>query len=45
MSSFIKLKINTLDITENNYMIWAMDAKMHLQENELLKLIDINYIG
>lgn len=26
-------------------MIWAMDAKMHLQENELLKLIDINYIG
>ena len=40
MSNFKKLEITSLDITVNNYMIWAIGAKMHLSENELLEVID-----
>lgn len=40
MSNFTKLEITSLDITVNNYMIWAIGAKMHLSENELLEVID-----
>ena len=40
MSNLTKLEINTLDITENNYMTWAAGAKMHLRGNKLLEIID-----
>jgi len=35
ISNLTKLKINALDITGNSYITWAVDAKMHLRENEL----------
>ena len=40
ISKLIKLKVNAFDITENNYMTWAVGAKMHLEENEFLEIID-----
>ena len=40
MSNLTKLEINALDITGNNYMTWAVGAKMHLRGNRLLETID-----
>ncbi|KAF8099174.1 hypothetical protein N665_0248s0004 [Sinapis alba] len=40
MSNLTKLEINALDITGNNYMTWAVGAKMHLRGNGLLDTID-----
>ena len=40
MSNLTKLKINALDITGNNYMTWAVGAKMHLRGNGLLETIE-----
>ena len=40
MSNLTKLEINALDITGNNYMTWAVGAKMHLRGNGLLETID-----
>ena len=40
MSNLTKLEINALDITGNNYMTWAVGAKMHLRGKRLLETID-----
>ena len=42
---FDKAQNNAFGITGNSYMTWAVGAKMYLRENELLEIIDINYIG
>ena len=33
MSNLTKLEINALNIMGNNYMTWAVGAKMHLRGN------------
>ncbi|XP_056866175.1 uncharacterized protein LOC130512334 [Raphanus sativus] len=40
MSNLTKLEINALDITGNNYMTWAVGARMHLRGSGLLETID-----
>ncbi|XP_024004902.1 uncharacterized protein LOC112082046 [Eutrema salsugineum] len=40
MSNLAKLEITALDISENNYMRWAVAAKMHLKGMQLFDTID-----
>ncbi|CAI8603900.1 unnamed protein product [Vicia faba] len=41
MSNLTKLDFMTLDISGNNYLIWALDAKIHLSA-EALKNVEKN---
>ena len=40
MSDLSKLKITKIDIIGNNYIIWAIGAKMHIRRSEFFKTID-----
>lgn len=40
MSNWQKLKIIALGITNNNYMLLAINAKIHIGENMFLETID-----
>ena len=40
MSNLVKLEIAALDISGNNYMRWAVAARMHLKGRGLLDTID-----